>query len=219
MGAKPPAIAALTGDGDFYVEPDCCLLCGVPEDIAPEVFQTGENYCFVKQQPCSQDELDRTIRAMWSSEVDCIRYRGQDAELLARLARGGMSDQADHPHQLNARSAPPDQVSFSLPQGGAVPAFAAQIAEVFRTDMRANGSSVLPALFGPRTVWISWFQYRFHGVRFINARNGRIVAQLRSRTALQGLAWLVDDWLRTKEAGGIRWEATGDAASARPKPM
>lgn len=73
MEAPPsPSNEAVRVEGDFYVEPDCCLLCGVPEDLAPEVFQSGENHCFVKRQPCSRDEVDRTVRAMWSSEVDCI---------------------------------------------------------------------------------------------------------------------------------------------------
>jgi hypothetical protein len=92
----------LSDEGDFYVEADCCLLCGISEDIAPEVFQTGEDHCFAKRQPCSLDEVDRTIRAMWSSEVDCIRYRGRDAGLLDRLARAGMIGQADHPQLFKA---------------------------------------------------------------------------------------------------------------------
>jgi hypothetical protein len=70
MDAAPTSQA--TANGDFYVEPDCCLLCGVPEDIAPEIFYTGEHHCSIIRQPCSPDEIDRTIRAMWSSEVDSI---------------------------------------------------------------------------------------------------------------------------------------------------
>ena len=107
--------------GDFYVEPDCCLLCGVPEDIAPEIFQTGEDHCSIIRQPCSPDEIDRTIRAMWSSEVDCVRYGGQDAAMLERLARAGMAGQADHrPHSPGSSTRLRDQVSFEMREGASL---------------------------------------------------------------------------------------------------
>lgn len=93
---------AVADPGDFYVEADCCILCGVPEEIAPEIFETGDDHCFVKRQPCSQEEVDRAIRAMWSGEVDCIRYRGRDGGVLDRIARAGMIGQADHPEGTNA---------------------------------------------------------------------------------------------------------------------
>lgn len=209
---------AVRGQGDFYVEPDCCLLCGVPEDIAPEIFHTGEHHCLVVQQPCSKDEIDRTIRAMWSSEVDCVRYGGRNAAMLERLAQAGMTDQADHG---NAKSTPVclrDRVTFEMPDGTSL-TDADQVATAFRADMRVKGNKVLPALLGKRSIWISWFRNRFHLVRFADAGQGRIVARLRSTAAVQGLAWLVDDWLRAHSAENIRWEATGDPTPASPTPM
>ena len=209
---------AVRGQGDFYVEPDCCLLCGVPEAIAPEIFRTGEHHCFIVRQPCSQNEIDRTIRAMWSSEVDCVRYAGRDATMLERLARAGMTGQADHG---NATSMPVflrDQVVFEMPDGTRL-TDADQVATAFRADMRAKGNKVLPALLGKRSVWVSWFQNRFHLVRFADAGQGKIVAHLRWTIAAQGLAWLVDDWLRAQSVENIRWEATGDPTSASPSPM
>lgn len=209
----------ITSDGDFYVEPDCCLLCGVPENIAPEIFETGENHCFVKRQPCSQDEIDRTVRAMWSSEVDCIRYRGRDAALLERLARAGMAGQADHPLRLDAPAGLRDRVSFGISAETSLSTSASLIASVFRADMRASGKTVLPAVFGRKAVWVSWYQNRFHLVRFTDEGDGRFAARLRSRIALQGLAWLVDDWLRAKNAEDLQWKAMGDLMSGSPTPM
>lgn len=204
--------------GDFYVEPDCCLLCGVPEDIAPEIFETGEQHCSIKRQPLSQDEVDRTVRAMWSSEVDCIRYRGRDPVLLDRLVRAGLGYQADHPAELNAPINLRDRVSFRLSTDTGL-LTASVIASAFRADMRASGRKVLPAMFGRQTVWVSWFQNRYHKVRFADQGDGKAVARLQSRIALQGLAWLVDDWLRTKNAKDIRWEADGDPMSGSRTPM
>lgn len=206
-------------DGDFYVEPDCCLLCGVPEGIAPEIFETGEKHCFVKRQPCSPYEIDRTVEAMWCSEADCIRYRGDDAALLERLARAGMSDQADFPLRLDVPARLRDRVTFGIETETTLPTSTSLIAAAFRTDMRASGDTVLPALFGRNTVRVSWYRNRFHVVQFIDRADGRFGARLRSRNALQGLAWKVDEWLRARNAESIHWEVGGDPTSGSPTPM
>jgi hypothetical protein len=219
VGTPPSSNALVIKDGDFYVEPGCCLLCGVPEDLAPEVFQTGEDHCFVRRQPCSRDEVDRTIRAMWSSEVDCVRYRGHDPGLLDRLARAGMSGQADHPRRLGAQAALRDKVTFSMTSESGLSPTALGVASALRTDMRASGRRVLPALFGRRSIWVSWFGNQFHQVRVIEECNGKLVAHLQSRTALPGLAWLVHDWLRAKGAEGVLWQTDGDPDSLSPMPM
>ncbi len=203
--------------GDFYVEPDCCLLCGVPEDIAPEIFHTGEHHCSIIRQPCSGDEINRTIRAMWSSEVDCVRYRGRDETMLERLARAGMAGQADHANaSVSVRLR--DEVSFRMPEGAGL-MDASQVAKAFRESMRAKGKTVLPALLGRRSVWVSWFQNRFHLVRFADAGQQRFVARLQWTTAVQGLAWFVDDWLRAQSAVDIQWETTNDPSSVSSTPM
>jgi hypothetical protein len=88
-----------------------------------------------------------------------------------------------------------------------------------RADWRASGKKVLPAPFGGRTVWVSWYRNRFHRVRFTNDGAGRFSAGLRSTIALQGLAWLLDDWLRSRNAGEILWETSGDPTSASATPM
>ncbi len=213
-----PTDRAIVEDGDFYVEADCCLRCGVPEDVAPEIFHTGEHYCSIVRQPCSPDEVDRTIRAMWSSEVDCVRYRGRDVIMLQRLARAGMASQADHGQSATAPTRLRDRVSFEMAEGTSLVA-SVRIASEFRADMRAKGNKVLPALLGKRSVWVSWFQKHFHRVRFADAGQGRFVARLGPTTAIQGFAWLVDDWLTAKGAENIRWEVTGDPISTSRTPM
>lgn len=214
-----PCDESLIDVGDFYVEPDCCMLCGVPENIAPEVFQSGERHCFVKRQPRSRDELDRTIRAMSLAEVDCIRYRGQDVRLLERLARAGMAGQADHPHWLDAPVALRDHVRFTMRLDASVRPTAVQVAHALRTNERRRGARVLPALFGRQTVWVSWYRFRFHGVHIADEGDGKFVAHLRTRVALRVLAWSVDDWLRKRGAEDICWQARGDPTSASPTPM
>ncbi|AXU20021.1 hypothetical protein C7W88_14800 [Novosphingobium sp. THN1] len=205
-------------DGDFYVEANCCLLCGVPEDVAPEIFQTGKDYCFVIRQPCSPKEVDRTIRAMWASEVDCVRYRGRDPLMLERLARAGMKDQADYGESLNTPLLARDTVSFEMPEvrSHMTPVW---FAHEFRADLRGKGKIVLPALFGKHSVWVSWFKNRFHRVHFADAGQGRFVASLGPTSAVQGLGWLLDDWLIAKGAKDIFWEKTGDPTSKSRTPI
>jgi hypothetical protein len=96
---------------------------------------------------------------------------------------------------------------------------ASHIASAFRADMHASGNRVLPALFGRQAVWVSWYRNRFHLVRFADAGEGRIIARLKSRIALQGLAWLLDDWLRAKNAEVICWAVIGDSMSESSTPM
>jgi hypothetical protein len=205
-------------DGDFYVEPNCCLLCGVPEAIAPQIFHTGEHHCSIIRQPCSRDEVNQTIRAMWSSEVDCVRYRGRDETMLERLARAGLSAQTDHGNTSSSHIHLRDQVSFGTPEGASL-TDACQIASTFREDMRAEGMKVLPAILGRRSVWVSWYKNRFQLVRFADAGRGQFVARLRGTMAVQGLAWQVDDWLRAQSFENIRWEAVNAPSSASGTPM
>ena len=177
MEARPPSSnEAVRDQGDFYVEPDCCLLCGVPEDVAPEVFHTGDDHCSIIRQPCSRDEIDRTIRVMWSSEVDCVRYRGRNATILERLVRAGMASQADHGDTSVAPIRLRDQVSFEMTEGASL-MDPGQVAEAFRRGMRAEGKKVLPGLLGRRSVWLSWYQNHFHLVHFSDAGRGRFVAR------------------------------------------
>jgi hypothetical protein len=206
----------------FYVKPDCCLLCGVPESIAPELFETGENHCMIKRQPITEVEVDKALRAMWSSEFDCIRYAGSDEAILRRLGQSGMSSQADDPRAATAVALTRDRVTFTLPGTLGGSTAAKKIAEVFRRDLRREGIAVLPAFFGHNTVYFSWFRRKFHSVTFECVEGEQTLAGvLRSKSALIGLAWRVDDWLRSSGATAISWQSTGncDCEEGSPTPI
>ena len=67
--------------GDFYVEANCCTLCGVPEAIAPDLFATSDRgHCYVKKQPETADEFDRMTKVFATQDLGCIRYRGTDID-------------------------------------------------------------------------------------------------------------------------------------------
>ena len=59
--------------GKFYVLKDCCLLCGVPWEVAPELFAYDDNGCWVKRQPATQAEHEQMLKVIAFQELDCIR--------------------------------------------------------------------------------------------------------------------------------------------------
>jgi hypothetical protein len=65
--------------GDFYVEETCCMSCGVPQAIAPDlVGWTSEDpqQCYWVKQPLTADELDRAIKIIHAQEIGRHRYSG-----------------------------------------------------------------------------------------------------------------------------------------------
>ena len=83
--------------GPFYVVDGCCVTCLAPHQQAPTLmgFDAVEENCFVKQQPQTEDEKAQAIRAVWSAELQCLRYKGNDPEILRRLAEIGVADVCD----------------------------------------------------------------------------------------------------------------------------
>ena len=82
--------------GPFYVENDCCTMCGVPWDRAPELFGYNDEHCWVKQQPRTEAELETMFDVMATQELGCIRYRGSDPKTLLRLTDLGKARYCDH---------------------------------------------------------------------------------------------------------------------------
>jgi hypothetical protein len=211
-----PLLTPEAAQKHFHVVPDCCLLCGIPESIAPELFETGKDHCTVKRQPITEVEVDKVVRAMWSSEVDCIRYSGTDEVILTRLGQAGLSAQADDPRGANAVPLTRDRVTFTLPGNLRGPDIATKIAAAFLNDLRRQGMTVLPAFFGKSTVHLSWFRREFHSITFACAEEDQtMTAKLRSKSALVGVAWCVDDWLRSSGATAISWQSNGNSESEK----
>jgi hypothetical protein len=90
--------------GPFYVVDGCCITCMAPHAEAPTLmgFDDTEGHCFVKQQPQSDEEIYMAIRAVRSSEVQCLRYRGHDPVILRRLAEIGEANACDSPPATSA---------------------------------------------------------------------------------------------------------------------
>jgi len=63
--------------GRYYVQKDCCLLCGVPWHYAPELFAYDNDGCWVKRQPANEPEERQMLKVMEIQELGCI-HRDED---------------------------------------------------------------------------------------------------------------------------------------------
>lgn len=83
--------------GDFYVEKDVCLQCMAPELEAPELmgFDKRSGNCYFKKQPATPEELEHAIAAVSVSEIQGLRYAGNNDLVLRRLSKLGASDCCD----------------------------------------------------------------------------------------------------------------------------
>jgi len=73
---------------DFYVQPGCCITCGVPQSVAPGlVGWTSENspQCYWIKQPKTAVELNQAIKLFQTQDFGCHRYSGNDPAVLEKL--------------------------------------------------------------------------------------------------------------------------------------
>jgi hypothetical protein len=78
-----------SASGDFYVEDGCCLSCGVPQTVAPDLVGWVNNekmvQCFWKKQPETHEEIQQAFAIFDGQEAGCHRYAGRDPEIQMRI--------------------------------------------------------------------------------------------------------------------------------------
>ena len=216
--SEPNRPHPLNVEGPFYVQDGCCTACGVPESIAPEHFAwDGENQCFVRLQPRTEVEVGRVLSAMQSAEMQCIRYRGTDLEVMRRIADMGEPELCDlAPPEL--KPVRRDHVTFDTPPDaavGTVDALAAGFRK-FILETRGGRIRVQPAAssVGEAALALAWFEDHFHTVLFLrnHTRDGTWLIR---HPPNFGIADMVNDWLSDAlHASNVRWYSeesfTGD---------
>ena len=96
----------LNAPGDFYVEDGCCTACDLPSGEAPGFFEFEETknefnpeeksyHCYFCKQPKNIEETKKVLGAMQVQEVDCIRYKGKDPQVLKLMVEEGISEYSD----------------------------------------------------------------------------------------------------------------------------
>src|SRR5438093_13614350 len=94
MAKTPHPLSAV---GDFYVERDCCTLCGVPRDVAPDLFSYDDTGCWVARQPADSAQEAKMVEVFARQDLRCIRYRGREPRILHALEAVGERRQCDQP--------------------------------------------------------------------------------------------------------------------------
>ncbi len=166
--------------GPFYVENGCCLSCGIPEGIAPEIFTWApdQSHCFVSRQPETEDETDRTLRALLSAEVECIRYRGYDIDVRRRIAEFGSGHCCDEPLP-GVRPVLRDRVAFRSAHAGDDPLALAERLRTYLAEQDAAQAATMRDYFRDENVALEervrtelinkdWHHYSVRTPRFWN---------------------------------------------------
>jgi hypothetical protein len=207
--------------GPFYVEDGCCITCGVPVNAAPDIFDwaSNESSCVVKRQPVTQADLDRTMIAITSAEVDCVRYGGHDPAILLRLGQAGHAGNCDRPLagvQYLVRPC----VRFASSRSGDCPRDLAARLRVWLADLPWSYMRVKPSRsWSPNTAVFSWdygmlaaWRAHYNSVRFEADPDGfRALLRHGHPGAGPGLGRLIHEWLTDAEhARGIRWYEIGE---------
>lgn len=212
----PPTPHPANAPGDFYVEDGCCITCGVPLEEAPDVFawagEPNESHCVVANQPKTGSAVDRTLNAMWSGEIQCIRYRGADSDIVRRIVEMGYTDLCDQSISTDATPLVRSHARFSLLDEFAQPG---QIAAAFlrhfdhshsyNSDRQAREVQIDDT---QATVEISWFKGVFHSIVFekLAAPEWHATMKPNSPEVGIGLSRLVEKWLRDDDrVGNVRW--------------
>lgn len=218
--------------GPFYVENGCCITCMAPHVEAPILmgFDNLDRHCFVQQQPQTDEEIYRAIRAVRSAEVQCIRYRGHDPDILRRLVEIGEGDACDHPLPTSATPILRNHVTFATTFAHEAWHVATALSDYILsqnseydrfkvTDPKHKGKVV--------TFAYCWFEDHYYT---LNVERGE---PLTSRWLVHhspvwelgsvGVSLMIDDWLRSDPRfSDVRWYASdawaraGDEWQERP---
>ena len=194
--------------GAFYVVDGCCTSCGVPVDVAPDVFAWNkESHCFVKRQPETDAETTRALKAISGAELPCIRYRGTDRAVLERLAGLGQPELADvTPHLAPVLR---NHATFDVASGEPSSAL---LATRFRDHLLADSRSWQRYTIRPVATFLKsarltygWAMPQFHRVVFrdLGLTQQRWLVSHRTYLAVSDH---VNDWLTTDPlVTNVRW--------------
>lgn len=86
----------LNAEGDFYVEKDCCILCGAPEVEAIGLMGHSDEGCYFIRQPETEEEIEQAINAIAVSCVSAVRYGGINQKIIKRLYDLKLETECDH---------------------------------------------------------------------------------------------------------------------------
>jgi hypothetical protein len=209
---------AMNAPGPFYVLDGCCTACDVPFVEAPGLFSYDkENHCYVKRQPGTKQELNQMLRATWAAELQCIRYRGNDNEILRRMAELGNRSLCDIAPPATIQPVFRNIVTFDVLLSVSESITPSSLGVAFQEYLRSQKGDWISYRFttaagGEKAVSFSysWFEDDFHLVKIssmdLPGCQWLIQHSLDEKAGPQGVSNDLDDWL--KKDGrfcNVRW--------------
>ena len=205
---------AKNAPGPFYVENGCCMMCMVPHVEAPTLmgFDDRDEHCFIRQQPQTDEEIYRAIRAVSSSEVQCLRYRGQDPDILRRLVEIGERDACDHPTPTSTPILR-NHVTFAATFADEAWPVAAALREyILNQNSEYEKFQVTPPKHNGKVVTFaySWFEDHYYAVNVEREEplTGRWLVHHSPiwKAGSVAVSLMIDDWLRSDTRfSDFRW--------------
>jgi hypothetical protein len=202
--------------GDFYVEDGCCTGCMVYEHHAPDLIDFDETdlHCFVAKQPTDENELYQAIKITWASEVECIRYRGQNPHVLKRLAEAGVADCCDQKHLIQEiKPLLRNHVTFECPQLQSQ----LEVADQFKKYILGQNNeyvrykvSKISLHKSSATFSFSWYEDNYYSVWFNRTEPENTWHIFHSldceKMGSRGVSLQIDEWLRgSEDVRNIKW--------------
>lgn len=194
--------------GPFYVCDGCCISCEIPFVEAPGMFAyDDQSHCYVSKQPQTKNELDKMIRAVLGSEVECIRYTGDDEEINRRLAEAGSGHLSDTPIE-GIKPVSRNYVTFDAVDAADKLLSNEQLARSFQRFMRSWDDEYLTHKFtkitsdGETTAFsVAWYKDNFHRLEF------KFLGEAEARWLIvSDILASIHDWLVSENRFcNIRW--------------
>jgi hypothetical protein len=185
----------------------------VPVSVAGNLFGWDANdHCFVKRQPSTPSESDQALHAVRGAELECIRYRGHDPDILARFAELGVPHLCDFGARFDLQPLLRNQVTFLLKDGPAETP--EHLADLFRRYVLAargnqNRATLIEYSEGSASFAFAWFEDHLHKVTFFPLASD-LRWFIRHEGSLGVSDWL-HEWLtESLDAMDIRWFADSD---------
>ncbi len=195
--------------GDFYVEAECCMSCGIPVDIAPDIFAFDDRHCFVKRQPVQPDEIDRTLEVMNSQEVGCIRYAGHDLDIIRRLMESGEGASCDSDLRTQFREQVRSVLRVTFPALSAIDFLRALVAfprsqKMYDGTQRYTFSDEQAG--DVARITFAWSGKAFHSLTVQQQADDVFLVRLYPLMADQAVSRIVHGWLAAlDQASEITW--------------
>ena len=203
-------------EGDFYVEDGCCMTCMVPEVHAPTLmgFDEANTHCFIAKQPTNEDEVYQAIKATWAAEVQCIRYAGENLQILRRIAEAGVADSCDNKYLI--REIKPllrNHTTFEYPEIQSELEIANQFKEFIlrkSTEYLHYKATKITSDKSGVTFALSWYEDNYYSVWFnrIGASDTWHIFHSPDyeKIGSRELSLMIDEWISSnKKLANIKW--------------